>query len=223
MQKEKLHLYFVPGLAASTAIFEHIKLPKDKFKIHLLPWLVPISKDESIQSYAQRMCENIKEKNHVLIGVSFGGIMVQEMSKISNPLKTILISSVKHHKEFPLRLKIAKNTRAYKLTPVKALNNIENYAKYLYGDAIKKRTELYKKYLSMRDEKYLPWAIKNVLHWKQTSENNNLIHIHGNKDGIFPIKNIKNCIIVDGGTHIMILNKAKKINAILENELSNNL
>jgi esterase/lipase len=223
MQKEKLHLYFVPGLAASTAIFEHIKLPKDKFEIHLLPWLVPISKDESIQNYAQRMCENIKEKNHVLIGVSFGGIMVQEMSKISNPLKTILISSVKHHKEFPLRLKIAKNTRAYKLTPVKALNNIENYAKYLYGDTIKKRTELYKKYLSMRDEKYLPWAIKNVLHWKQTSENNNLIHIHGNKDGIFPIKNIKNCIIVDGGTHIMILNKAKKINAILENELSNNL
>jgi hypothetical protein len=87
MQKEKLHLYFVPGLAASTAIFEHIKLPKDKFEIHLLPWLVPISKEESIQSYAQRMCENIKEKNHVLIGVSFGGIMVQEMSKISNPLK----------------------------------------------------------------------------------------------------------------------------------------
>ena len=72
----------------------------------------------------------------------------------------------------------------------------------------------------MRDEKYLPWAIKNVLHWKQKSDFSNTIHIHGNKDGIFPIKNIKNCIIVDGGTHIMILNKAKKINKILEEVLS---
>jgi len=220
MQKEKLHLYFVPGLAASSSIFEYIKLPKDKFEIHLLPWLVPVSKNESIENYAQRMCESITEKNHVLIGVSFGGIMAQEMSKISNPKKTIIISSVKHHNEFPRRMKVAKNTRIYKLTPVKMLNNIDNYAKYLFGDTIKKRADLYKKYLSMRDEKYLPWAIKNVLHWKQTSKNDKIVHIHGNKDGIFPIKNIKNCIIVDGGTHVMILNKAKKINTILEKELS---
>ena len=220
MKNEKLHLYFVPGLAASTSIFENINLPEDKFEIHLLPWLVPLTKNESIKSYAKRMCTAITKKRHVLIGVSFGGIMVQEMSKISNPLKTIIISSVKHHNEFPLRLKIAKNTRAYKLTPIKILNNIEQYAIYIYGDTIKKRANLYKKYLSMRDEKYLPWAIKNVLHWKQTSKNNQIIHIHGNKDGVFPIKNIKNRIIVDGGTHIMILNKAKKINSILEQELA---
>jgi len=219
MQKDKIHIYFVPGLAASPSIFEYIKLDENKFKIHLLEWLIPLSKNEGIESYAKRMCEGILEKNHVLVGVSFGGIMVQEMSKISNPLKIIIISSVKHHDEFPLRLKIAKTTRAYKLTPVKALNNIDNYVKYLFGDVAEKRADLYKKYLSMRDEKYLPWAIKNVLHWKQNVNNDNVIHIHGNKDGIFPIKNIKNCIIVDGGTHIMILNKAKKINLILEEVL----
>jgi len=219
MKKKKLHVYFVPGLAASTAIFEYIKLPEDKYEIHLLPWLIPLSKDENIQSYAKRMCKHISEKNHVLVGVSFGGIMVQEMAKISKPLKTVLISSVKHQDEFPLRLKVVKNTRAYKLTPIKAITNIEKFIKYLYGDAVKKRAELYKKYLSMRDEKYLPWAIKNVLHWKQTEINNDIIHIHGNKDGIFPIENITNCIIIDGGTHIMILNKAKKINTILTDKL----
>jgi len=219
MKEKKLHIYFVPGLAASISIFEYIKLSEEAYEIHLLPWLVPLTKEESIENYAKRMCKSITEKNHVLIGVSFGGIMVQEMSKISHPLKTVIISSVKHHDEFPLRLKIAKNTRAYKLTPIKAINNIEKFAEYLYGDAIKKRAELYKKYLSMRDDKYLPWAIKNVLHWKQNSDNKNIIHIHGNKDGIFPIKNINNCIIVDEGTHIMILNKAKKINLILEEVL----
>ena len=38
------------------------------------------------------------------------------------------------------------------------------------------------------------------------------------KDEIFPIKNIKNSIIVKNGTHIMILNKAKTISKILERE-----
>ncbi|HIP26804.1 MAG TPA: alpha/beta hydrolase, partial [Flavobacteriaceae bacterium] len=106
MKGKKLHLYFVPGLAASISIFEYIKLPKANFKIHLLPWLVPLTKEESIENYAKRMCKSITEENHVLVGVSFGGIMAQEMSKISHPLKTIIISSVKHHDEFPLRLKI---------------------------------------------------------------------------------------------------------------------
>jgi len=219
MKKEKLHVYFVPGLAASTSIFEYINLPKDKFEIHLLPWLIPLTKNEDLKDYAKRMCEDITHKNHVLIGVSFGGIMVQEMSKISKPLQTIIISSVKHQDEFPLRLKVVKNTRAYKLTPTKALANIDKFAEYLYGDTIKKRAELYRKYLSMRDEKYLPWSIKNVLHWQQEGDNSNIIHIHGDKDGIFPIKSIKNCIIVENGTHIMILNKAKKISKILSEKL----
>ena len=70
--------------------------------------------------------------------------------------------------------------------------------------------------MSVRDEKYLNWAIHNVLHWKNTSPQENIIHIHGNKDEIFPIKYIKNCIPVEGGTHAMIIVKAKKISAIIE-------
>ena len=34
----------------------------------------------------------------------------------------------------------------------------------------------------------------------------------GDDDMIFPIKNIKNCIILKGGTHIMIVTKYKWLN-----------
>ena len=40
----------------------------------------------------------------------------------------------------------------------------------------------------------------------------NLVHIHGDKDLIFPIENIIDSIVVKGGTHIMILNKYKWMN-----------
>jgi len=214
----KIPIYFVPGLAASITIFEYLKLSEDKYELYYLDWLIPTSQTESIADYAKRMCARIKHEKPVLIGVSFGGIMVQEMSKIIPTKKTIIISSVKSRNELPKRLKVARATRAYKLFPTKKIVNLENFAKYAFGESAKKRVDMYKKYLSMRDQNYLPWAIYNILHWQQESPLKNIIHIHGNNDGVFPIKYVKNCTIIDGGTHVMILNKASKISQLL-NEL----
>ncbi|WP_117884055.1 alpha/beta hydrolase [Aureibaculum luteum] len=212
---EKKHLYFVPGLAASPEIFEYIKLPKEHYEIHHLDWLIPDTKEENIQHYAKRMCDRITHKNPILLGVSFGGVVVQEMSKLITTEKVIIISSVKCKDEIPKRLKLAKITKAYKLFPVKAVTNIESLAKYAFGDTIKKRAELYKKYLSMRDDNYLPWAIHNVLNWSQEIPLPNIIHIHGNNDSVFPIKHVKGCKVIKGGTHSMIINKARPISKLL--------
>lgn len=214
----KTHIYFVPGLAANTKIFEYISLPKEHFELHFLDWILPKSINESIQEYAQRMCENILHKNPILVGVSFGGIMVQEMSKVIDCRKTIIISSIKTNKELPKRLKLAQLTRAYKLFPSKIIANIESYEHYFFNDYLKKRAELYKIYLSIRDKEYLQWAIYNVLHWQQEQYLQNVVHIHGNKDEVFPVKHIKNHIEIENGTHVMILNKAKTISKILEKE-----
>lgn len=215
---EKTHVYFVPGLAASTKIFEYISLPKETFELHFLEWVLPLTRSESIESYAQRMCAKIIHKNPVLIGVSFGGVIVQEMSKLIHFKKVIIISSIKSRKELPKRLKLAQKTKVYKLFPSKAVQNIENYNPCLFNDFLKKRSELYKKYLSVRNAEYLEWAIHNVLNWQQKHELEYVLHIHGNKDQMFPIKHIKNSIEVDKGTHVMILNKAKTISKILEKE-----
>ncbi len=212
---DKIPIYFVPGLAASIAIFEYLELPEELFEIHYLDWLVPKSQDEPLNDYAKRMCNRIAHKNPVLVGVSFGGFMVQEMGKIIDTKKIFLISSVKTKDELPKRLRIAKATKAYKLFPTKTIINIESFAKYAFGNVAQKRIDLYRKYLSMRDETYLPWAVYNVLHWQQETILPNIVHIHGDADGVFPIKHIKDCIIIKGGTHVMILNKAKQISELL--------
>ena len=63
----KKHLYFFPGLGASPKIFEHISLPKEKFEIHLLSWKIPLSVDETLESYAARMCEEVRHEKPVLL------------------------------------------------------------------------------------------------------------------------------------------------------------
>lgn len=216
----KTHVYFVPGLAANTKIFEHLTLQKSTLKLHFLEWILPLSVNETIEDYALRMCEKIKHSNPILIGVSFGGVIVQEISKKITCKKVIIISSIKNRNELPNRLKIAQKTKAYKLFPSKIIENIEEYEHYFLGDYLKKRAQLYKLYLSVRNATYLQWAIRTILNWQQKETLQNICHIHGNKDEIFPIKHIKNAIEIKNGTHIMILNKAKTISKILNAECS---
>ncbi|SHN05130.1 alpha/beta hydrolase [Flavobacterium xinjiangense] len=207
----KIPVYLMPGLAASTAIFERIALPEDTFEIHFLEWEIPLDK-ETLADYAKRIAAKIKQPNPVLIGVSFGGILVQEMAKFMDVRKVIIISSVKSNLEFPRRLKIAKTTKAYKLIPMSLILNIESLAKFSFGEKVNQRLKLYERFLSVRDIGYLNWAVEQVVLWDRTVVDESVIHIHGDMDDVFPIKNIKNCTVVKGGTHVMILNKYKWLN-----------
>ncbi len=208
---EKIHVYFMPGLAASSLIFERIALPKNDFEMHLLDWEMPLF-GESLVAYAKRMADLVTESSPVLVGVSFGGVLVQEMAQFLQPKKVIIISSVKTNLEVPLRMKFAKSTKAYKLLPTSWLHNVELLAKYSFGNAVKQRLKLYEKYLSMREKVYLDWAIEQMLLWNRTEPDINVIHIHGTADEVFPAKNIHHYIPVPGGTHIMILSKFRWLN-----------
>lgn len=207
----KIPVYFMPGLAASPAIFERIQLDDSVFETCLLEWEIPHPK-ESLSDYALRISKNIKHENPVLIGVSFGGILVQEMAKHVNAQKVIIISSVRSNVEFPRRMKIGKSTKAYKLIPMQLILNVEKLAKFSFGEKINKRIKLYEKFLSVRDLGYLQWAVETVILWDRDTIDENVIHIHGDQDDVFPIKYINKCILVKGGTHVMILNKYKWLN-----------
>ncbi|MEW7291548.1 alpha/beta hydrolase [Aquimarina sp. 2304DJ70-9] len=222
MKQQVTYVYFVPGMAADVSIFEYIKLPETHFECHMIPWKIP-GKKESIEDYAKRMCLEIKHKNCVLIGVSFGGIMVQEMSKYVDVKKLIIISSIKNRGELPKRIKIARKTKAYKLLPTSIVSRIENWEKLAFGDFAKKRAAMYQRYLSINDKTYLDWAIEKMVCWDQEEPPAGLIHIHGEKDIVFPISNIKNCIVVDKGTHVMIVNRARWFNKHLPEIINDNL
>ncbi len=208
----RIPVYFVPGMAANSKIFEYIKLPNHQFECFYLEWISPL-KNESIQNYAKRMCVEVKHKNPILIGVSFGGILVQEMNRFITVKKTIVISGVLHQNHFPLRMKFAKCTKIYKLLPTGILSDVEKMAKYAFGETIKSRVKLYKKYLSVSNGQYLKWAITEIINWEQNQQLKNIIHIHGSHDKIFPKKHIKNEFIeVKRGTHVMIVYKYKWFN-----------
>lgn len=211
MTHSKIPVYFMPGMAAAPSIFQRIVLSPDLFDVHYLEWHVP-TKGIAISDYAKQLCEKIKEDNPVLIGVSFGGMLVQEMAQHMATRMVIIISSVKSHKELPKRMQFAKYTKVHKLLPTGLVNNVELLAKYAFGETVPKRLALYEQYLSVRDKTYIDWAIDAIVNWKESNPIANLVHIHGGKDAVFPISNIKECIQVKNGTHTMIIHRYKWFN-----------
>lgn len=203
-------IYLMPGMAANPRIFELINFPKN-FQVISLSW-VPPKKEESIQNYAKRMCERVKHPKPILIGVSMGGILVQEMAGFLDCEKVIIVSSVKSNKELPVHMKLAQLTNAHKLLPTQWINNIETLAIFVLGNGLKKRFELYDRYLSERDPYYLKWSIDVIVKWKRIEPKKNVIHIHGKSDTVFPIKNIISPYIEISGDHAIILTQYKWFN-----------
>ncbi|HUH26803.1 alpha/beta hydrolase [Gelidibacter sp.] len=211
MEKNIIPVYLMPGMAAKPTIFDRIKLPEDQFKIYWLEWMIP-EENESLEAYAKRMILKIDHENPVLLGVSFGGILVQEMSKFMKVRKLIVVSSVKSRHELPKRMKIAKFIKAYKYAPTQLLSNLDVLKKYAFNETVSKRIDLYKTYLAVNDKRYLDWAIKEMLLWDQEEPIDNAIYIHGDKDAIFTHSCVGDCIVVKGGTHIMVVTKYKWFN-----------
>lgn len=207
----RIPVYFMPGLAASASIFEYIQLPEDRFEVYRLAWFLPKGQ-ETLTAYAQRMAAQVHDPKSILVGVSFGGILVQEMKAFLQPQKVVIISSVKSNREFPRRFKLARTTKAYKLLPTGLLNNVELLIKLALGDAMKRKLYLYERYLQMREKHYLDWAIEQVICWERKIADLEVIHIHGTHDEVFPPKYLQNFIPVHEGTHAMILSKYRWMN-----------
>lgn len=213
MGKDVIPLYLMPGMAASPRIFEFIDLPND-FELVYLSWISP-KKKEHLSDYAKRMCARVTHKSPVLLGVSFGGILVQEMAKHISCRKVIVVSSIKSNAESTVFMKLAKTTAAHKLLPTQWIESLESLALYVFGPSIQSKVEAYQHYLSERDPVYLDWSIDQIVNWEQTEINPEVIHIHGDKDAVFPIKNIDSShkfYRLKNATHAMILTHHKWFN-----------
>ncbi len=216
---QKIPLYLMPGMAASPKIFELLSFP-EMYELHYMHWILP-EENESLPSYVARLISlQIKHRNPILLGVSFGGIIVQEIAKQIPVRQLILISTVKNRNEFSPFFDTALRYKLYKLFPSRIMKQVNLLEKIAFTKNLRKKMRLYKMYMTMHQPRYLDWAIERILYWKQEKNPVNFVHIVGENDRVFPPKYIKAPkIIVPKGRHDMILFKAGWFNKNLPNLL----
>ncbi len=201
-------IYCISGLGADEKAFSRLDITGHK--LVSLPWLVPL-KSETIQGYARRMVEKVEDKNPVLMGLSFGGMMCIEMARHMKTDKVILISSIKSATELPLWMRYSGKLKLNRILPMKSYSLFEPIQNIVLGVKDKAEKAMVRKYRREAPQAYVDWAINEVLNWRNTWQPPSLFHIHGDHDRTFPIRYIKPTHLVKGGGHFMIMNKASEI------------
>lgn len=214
----KPEIYLLAGLGFDKRIFYNLAL--EHVTINYLNWLEP-EYFESLDHYILRISNQIRTTDSpiILVGHSFGGIVVQKLSKIINCSKVIIISSIKSKNEIPISLKFLKRFPIYKYLNRKIiLRSFPLWAR-IFGYNSEKGKMLINQMISNSTDNYFRWSLDKIVNIEFDFTISNLVHIHGTRDKTFPIKKIKNPIVVEDGSHFMIFSKAEEVSAILNREI----
>lgn len=206
-----MNIYGISGLGADKRVFERLSLDHDIIPID---WIEPLP-NESIEAYSNRLKDVIDQsKPFVLIGVSFGGLIAIEISKITNPSLTILISSAQTKHDLRWVYRRFGKSKIIPFIPSKLFDMPHGLASFLFGTSEKK---LLSNILDDTDQRFTKWAINELTNWKNDTKLNNVITISGTKDKLIPPTHVDH--LIEGGEHFMIVDRANEISEIIIHEI----
>lgn len=209
-------IFFIPGLGANEMVFDNIgDLPLEKVNIK---WL-DNQGDESINSYAQRLIATNKiTKEDTVSGLSFGGIIAQEIARILNLDKVVLISSFRDINDLRSIYRFGLKTGLYRLTPNFRIPVVDEIVAYNLNSENQNSKPILKKMLEQTDYELLKWSLQKIAELPLKPDDNFIVHhIIGNNDKIMKTWQNEHTTVIDDGSHFMVYEKAGEVTkAIIE-------
>ncbi len=206
-------IYCISGLGADERAFS--KLTVEGYQLHIIQWLEPF-KNEIIGAYATRMREPINEKNPILMGLSFGGMICTEIAKQITVEKIILISSVKSLHELPFWMRAVAKLKLNKVVPLKRTSKFSEAIQNLFlGISTPEEKAVVAVSRKKDNKEYIYWAVNEVINWKNNWQHHSTFHIHGDADRMFPVKRVKATYIIKNAGHFMIMNRAEEVSGYI--------
>ncbi len=205
-----MKIYGISGLGADERVFQKLDLA---YPIIPVKWISPTPK-EPLEEYAKRLLVQIDTSApFCLLGVSFGGIVAVEITKLCSPVHTFLISSVATKNELRSIYKGFGKTNLITLLPSKAFDIPRGIASFLFGTSEK---QLLSDILDDTDPTFTKWALSELTNWNNEVKIN-CTKIGGSKDKLLPPA--QSDIIIEGGEHFMIVDRAIEISEIVNKHL----
>ncbi len=210
-------IYAIPGLGTTKELFVNITIKNSE--IIVLDWPLP-SINDTMESYAKKFLSLIDTSTpFYLVGVSFGGMICTELSKLIYPAKTFLISTCKTRHELPWFIKTLKHIPIHLLLSEKYHRKLAYKGRWFIGFG----TAYIPEFLGMVNqmkENYFKYCIHIIVTWNNKIIPINAIHIHGTKDRLISHKYVKADYLIKDGSHAMIVFKAEEINVLIEKHIN---
>ncbi len=210
-------VYLIPGQGADGRLFSRLDL--QGYDTVVLEFLVP-EKKETLQHYALRMAGRIDTtRPFSLVGVSFGGMIAVEISRVLEPERVIIVSSAACRDELPVRYRVMKYLPLYRLFPGGLLKRLALVAQPLFEPASKAQRDIFRAMIRDKDPRFMQRSIYCIVHWSLERAPGGVIHIHGTKDHTLPIRRVSDPVVVEGGSHMMILVRGPELSPLIRSFL----
>jgi len=209
---------FIPGLGVDERMFAYLTLAPE-IKPTIIHWIAPLP-NEKLDHYAGRLLPQVpKTDKLILLGVSFGGILVIELAKLLKPALVIIISSIKSRRELPWYYKPAAPLRLAYLLPIQWGKYLYFLQDYIFGVKTNPEKRLLRQLIRDMDMLFVRWALTRIAGWSNITLIPNLIHLHGTHDKLFPIRYLRNFTPVPSGEHLMVVTQGAYISELINQEI----
>lgn len=216
MPDQQRETYIFSGLGADERVFQ--KMNWGNKIVQHIRWIEP-KPNEFLQSYSSRICEQITGDRPVLIGISFGGIVAQEVARQIETSAIVLIASVKSRRELPFYFRWAGSLGLHNLIPTSVMKQPNALTNWFFGVRSSFEKKVIKDILDDTSPTFLQWAIHTIVNWQQQKPITGTFHIHGTSDRILPISFVSCDRRILNGSHLLPLSHPEELSEIISSHL----
>ncbi|MBS1582468.1 MAG: alpha/beta hydrolase [Bacteroidetes bacterium] len=203
--------YLLPGIGCDHRLFERLTL--DGLDVVMLDW-PDFPKGCTLAGIARAMHAQVDTtRPHVLVGVSMGGMVAQELALLTRPERVVLISSWTGPQEWPPFVRL--NAR---LRPLWTINRFSLWATWPFKRMLGRRDRAIDRLLYHMAVEQTAAKIRRgvgaILAWPGSRWTGPIARIHGDRDLVIPLRFPVDHRIA-GGTHIMVITRAAEVSRAL--------
>jgi pimeloyl-ACP methyl ester carboxylesterase len=209
-------LYCISGLGADQRIFASLHIPGfEKVPVHWTPY----EPNDALPDYARKLTAQITTPNPVIVGLSFGGMLGVEIAKIIPVRKVFIVSSARTSRE--VRVHGGGMSRwLINFIPPSLLRLPRPFIFNYLGAETPEDKKLLSTIIRDSDGRFMKWALKAIFNWNNSECPPTVIQLHGTADKTIPPFPIKPDYWIEGGSHIMIHNRAAEVSKIISDCLA---
>lgn len=211
-----MKVYLLPGIGCDRRLYQRIDLAG--LDTVFLDWPdFPLGC--SLGSIARELSARVDvDEPHILVGVSMGGMVAQELAALTNPVKVVLISSWIGPHEWPLHARLGSTFKLHHL-----ITHFTAWASWPVKRVLGRRDRATDRLLWEMARKETARKIRTgtgaILRWQGSPWKGRVVRIHGDADRVVPLR-FPVDHVVSGGAHIMVLTRAEEVTRALRLSVS---
>ena len=206
--------FFISGLGADEKAFQELG-DFGTTKI-MIEWMANLP-DESLYDYAKMMIDKYGiEQEDIVVGLSFGGLVAQQIAEIIKPDFIILISSFRTKDDLKIHFSSGLKMKLHKLMPEMKSELIGSMVATYLNSGSKISVPVLKEMVMSTDMKLMKWSLEKIYEQDVILAPDILKYsIIGDKDKVVKPWIIETTFIVEDGSHFMVFDKAKEVTKII--------